>query len=102
MSMAHYMGKLHCKIGRCFPEGTCAKKPDGGISMWVKLPENVDSNELFFKAKELGIPVKPGSILSFSDTFKNYIRLGCRGLWTPEVEEAVETLGRVVTDMARR
>lgn len=98
-AMELFMAKLQCSIGRMFPEGSAAARPKGGSYMWIKLPDGVDSKELFFRAQERNVLVAPGSILSFSETFKSYIRINCPGVWTEEIYEAVETLGALVTEM---
>lgn len=93
--MSFYISKKHCRIGNVFPEGTSATKPKGGTCMWVKLPDSVDSNELFYRAREKGVYVVPGSILSFSETFNSYIRINCRGVYNDEVRQAINTLGEL-------
>ncbi len=100
--LSRAMSALYCSIGHHFPEGTCASRPSGSMNMWVRLPRQVDSSELFFKARKQGILVVPGSILSFSDTFKNYIRLNSKGIWDEQSEDAVALLGELVRDMARQ
>ncbi len=97
--LSRAMSALYCSIGQYFPEGTCASRPSGSMNLWLRLPEGVDSSELFFKALQQGIYVVPGSILSFSNTFNNYIRLSSDGLWNQQYEDYVGLLGELVRDM---
>lgn len=97
--MGDYMAKLHCTVGRHFPEGTQAVQPKGGVCMWIKLPDAVDSKDLFFSARDSGIAVIPGALLSTAGTFDNYIRLNASGVWTPDMDQAVARLGQLVRDL---
>lgn len=100
-ALARAMAALYCSIGRHFPEGTCVSRPSGSMNMWVRLPSQVDSSELFFKALQQNIFVVPGTILSFSSTFRNYIRLNSKGIWDEQSEEAVGLLGELVRNMVK-
>lgn len=97
--MADFMGKLHCKVRRHFPEGTQAVQPAGGTCMWIKLPESVDSKDLFFNARDQGIAVIPGALLATSGTFDNYIRLNASGVWCDGMDQAVARLGELVHEL---
>jgi DNA-binding transcriptional MocR family regulator len=87
------------EILRHFPPGTRVTHPSGGTVLWVQLPEAVDAIALFYEAKLKGIGVAPGNIFSSSDQFSHFLRLSYGNAWTPAVEAAVATLGRLVSDM---
>jgi DNA-binding transcriptional MocR family regulator len=88
------------RILRHFPKGTRVTHPPGGTVVWVQLPENVDSITLFYEAKLKRIGVAPGNIFSSCDQFKHFLRLSYGNAWTPAVEQAVSTLGRLACDTA--
>jgi len=88
------------RILRRFPQGTRVTHPSGGTVLWVELPDGVDSIALFYEAKAKGIGVAPGNIFSSCDQFKHFLRLSYGGVWSPVMEQAVETLGRLVRDLA--
>lgn len=99
-ALGDYMGRLHCAVSGHFPEGTQAAMPQGGTCMWIRLPEGTDSRALFFRARDRGIAVIPGALLSFSGTFDNYIRLNCSGLWSDDTDRAIRILGDLVCEQA--
>ncbi len=88
------------RILRHFPEGVRVTHPGGGTVLWVQLPETVDSIDLFYEAKARGIGVAPGSIFSSRDQFSHFLRLSYGNAWSPAMEAAVATLGRLTRDMA--
>jgi DNA-binding transcriptional MocR family regulator len=76
-------------------------RPTGGYFIWLELPERVDCLELHRRALEQGISIAPGPIFSPRREFRNCVRLNCGHPWTPEIENAVRLLGRLVDDLAR-
>jgi DNA-binding transcriptional MocR family regulator len=79
-------------VRRNFPEGTKTTRPEGSFIFWAELPTNVDSLQLFRKAREKGISIAPGPIFSNSYKYRNFLRLNAAH-WSPKVERALETLG---------
>ncbi|KDP86965.1 MAG: PLP-dependent aminotransferase family protein [Pseudomonadales bacterium] len=84
-------------VNRFFPAGTSTSHPMGGYVLWVELPDSVDSMRLYRSALEQGITVGPGYMFSPSNGFKNFIRLNYSYAWTPQLENALITLGKIVT-----
>lgn len=99
-TMSRAMGRMQCEIGRRFPQGTQVSRPKGGPYLWVQMPPEVDSKDVFLRARDEGVLVFPGSLLSFADTFKNCIRINCRGVWNETLQSHLRVLGRIVTELA--
>lgn len=94
-ALARQMGCLQETVANAFPAGTRTSRPQGGVALWVELPQGVDAMGLYHRALEAGIGFTPGPAFSTSGKFENYIRL-CAGFWNREIAEAVERLGRMV------
>jgi DNA-binding transcriptional MocR family regulator len=75
-----------------FPEGTKTTRPEGSFIFWVELPGDVDSLELYRRARDKGISIAPGPIFSNSGKYRNFLRLNAAH-WSPKVERALETVG---------
>lgn len=91
---ARQAAQMSDAIGRSFPEGTRVSRPQGGFVLWVEMPEKIDALTLYEHARLQGITIAPGSIFSIDGRYRNCIRLNA-ACWTPPVEVAVETLGRL-------
>jgi len=91
---ARQAARMGDAIGRFFPEGTRVSRPQGGFVLWVEMPEKVDAVILYEQAKVQGITIAPGVIFSVDGRYRNCIRLNA-ACWTPAVEVAIETLGRL-------
>jgi DNA-binding transcriptional MocR family regulator len=94
------MRLMRAHLGRCFPRGTRVTEPRGGVVLWVELPGEADAVELFYRAKAEGIGIAPGPIFTTQEGFDNCLRLSCGGVWSEELERALETLGALASDLA--
>ena len=74
-------------------------RPTGGSVLWLQLPENIDSLELYKLALQNNITIAPGYLFSATNQFTNYIRLNAVA-WSYPIERAVEKLGEIAGDMA--
>ncbi|MFS4460542.1 PLP-dependent aminotransferase family protein [Bdellovibrio sp. HCB2-146] len=85
--------KMTEAVLRYFPEGTRLTQPGAGFMLWVELPRGHNSIDLYHAAAAKKISIAPGVIFSAHGKYKNYIRINCGRIWTPEIENAVKTLG---------
>jgi DNA-binding transcriptional MocR family regulator len=88
-------------VEKHFPSGTRVTRPTGGFNLWVELPRGTDSLLLTDLAAKQGISIAPGPLFSAQGRFKNCIRLSCGNPWSPRLESAVETLGRLAGRLCR-
>jgi DNA-binding transcriptional MocR family regulator len=79
-----------------FPDDTRITRPQGGFLLWVQLPEEVDSVDLHHRAIKNGISICPGVVFAATGKYRNCIRINCGLLWTPQVEQAIPTLGKLI------
>ncbi|WP_300675306.1 PLP-dependent aminotransferase family protein [Desulfoluna sp.] len=79
-------------VGTFFPEGTRVTRPKGGFTLWVEMPETVDSMKLYSALESKGITVAPGGLFSTGDNFRNYLRLNAAA-FTPTTQWALEAVG---------
>ncbi|MEZ5551199.1 MAG: PLP-dependent aminotransferase family protein [Pseudomonadales bacterium] len=83
-------------IIRHFPEGTRVSNPEGGVVLWVQLPETVDSMDLFRHALAEKIGIAPGLIFSAKGDYRNYVRLTMGAGWDGHIEDALHRLGKLL------
>ncbi|MDO8178213.1 MAG: PLP-dependent aminotransferase family protein [Undibacterium sp.] len=89
-------------IAAYFPPGTRLSVPNGGVSIWVELPNQLSSRAVFEAALEQGILVSPGLLYSNSNRFNHFLRLNCGMHFTPELDEAWRTLGDIILQLGKR
>lgn len=67
-----------------FPKSIKYTDPEGGMFMWLELPEGMDASKLFDEAIERGVAFIPGAPFYANDGAKNTIRLNYT---VPSIEE---------------
>lgn len=92
--------QLRMGIAEHFPAGTRVSDPNGGFVVWVELPSQVDSQTVYDKALRAGISVTPGLLFSSTGRYNNCLRLCAGHPWDHRMQQAIETLGRIVTRLA--
>ena len=81
--------------------GTRLTRPEGGYFVWVDMPwDTVDALALRVSALAEQISFAPGPMFSNHGGFRNCLRLNFGHPWTPRTEEAIATLGRLVSQQS--
>jgi DNA-binding transcriptional MocR family regulator len=97
---ANNVNLLSQAVTRYFPPETRVTRPTGGFVLWVQLPENIDSLELYKLALQNNITITPGYLFSPTNQFSNFIRLNAAA-WSYPIERAVERLGEMVAELSK-
>ena len=79
-----------------FPEGVRWTRPDGGMFLWVTLPEHLDAGELFKDAIKEKVAYVVGSAFYADGSGKNTMRLNFSYPSDELVEEGTRRLARVL------
>ncbi|MDO9601250.1 MAG: PLP-dependent aminotransferase family protein [Rhodocyclaceae bacterium] len=87
--------QMMAAVARYFPAGTRVARPQGGLVLWVELPEASDTAQLFPRAIAEGIAFVPGELFSASGLYHNCLRLNCGNPWSAAIEAAVRRLGEL-------
>lgn len=90
--MIRYIGA----ITAAFPQETRIFLPQGGLSIWIELPSNVDAYALQKQSLKEGIGICPGHIFSPDSYFEHFIRINYCPLWNFKIEQAIKTLAKLV------
>jgi len=95
-SLKIQMAQMTEAIARYFPEDTKITKPKGGLLLWIKLYESIDSFKVFSEALKQRVSILPGLLFSNSNRFKNCIRINCGHPWRDKLEHGIATLGKII------
>jgi GntR family transcriptional regulator/MocR family aminotransferase len=90
-------------IQRHLPSGVHVDPPQGGLFVWLRLPEPLSSAELLPLAAEEGVTFAPGGIF-FLDGSEGepYLRLNFACQRPEEITEGIRRLGKAVKRLATR
>jgi DNA-binding transcriptional MocR family regulator len=97
--LRHQLGeqcrRLSAAVRAAFPLGTRVAEPAGGMLLWIQCPEGVDTLQLLQSALTHSISFAPGLVFSAEPRFTRCLRLNIGHPWSPAIERAVATLGRL-------
>jgi len=86
-------------IEECFPAGVEYTKPEGGMFLWVTLPENMSSLELFDRAIKNDVAFVPGQAFYANGGGHNTLRLNFSNSDEDRIVEGMERLARSIEEM---
>lgn len=80
------------------PPGTRWTRPEGGMNVWVRLPEPLDAGELLPRAQKEGVSYLPGRYFAVSRFDPGALRLSFAGLPPDQIRSGLAVLGRLIAE----
>ena len=99
-----YAGKQHrliASLSAGMPPGTLIGRPEGGLSLWVTLPEGAEVSDLYYRAVRRGVAFVAGEAYYASHVNPRTLRVSFGLLRDDALEEGVSRLCSVVNDLMR-
>jgi 2-aminoadipate transaminase len=100
-----YRGKRDHML-KCFekymPEGVTWTRPEGGLFLFVKLPEGYDSKELFNEAIKENVAFVIGEAFHCDGSGKNTMRINFSFMDEEMTEEGVKRLAKAIKKMLKK
>lgn len=84
-------------LQRGMPAGTRWTKPDGGMFVWLQLPDGIRAEDLFAEAIAEKVAFVPGSSFFANDKRYDFMRLNFSNCQPALIEEGMARLSKVVT-----
>ncbi|MGQ9603909.1 MAG: aminotransferase-like domain-containing protein [bacterium] len=81
-----------------FPKGVKWTKPQGGLFMWVELPQHMDAWKLLERAEKEKVAFVPGSVFFPDESGRNTMRLNFSNSTPEKIREGIRRLARVIAD----
>lgn len=81
-----------------FPKNVKYTLPDGGLFIWVQLPENVDTSKLFVKALENNVVFVSGQSFFPNGNCKNGFRLNYSNMPDDRIVDGIKRLAKVIKE----
>ncbi|RKG83761.1 PLP-dependent aminotransferase family protein [Corallococcus sp. CA049B] len=80
------------------PKGTKWTRPDGGMFLWVELPQGLDAATLLPRAVEQKVAFVPGAPFFANDQKPQFMRLNYSNRPPDLINEGMKRLGAVISD----
>jgi 2-aminoadipate transaminase len=92
--------RLNTTLAACrefLPRGTHCTQPEGGMNVWVRLPEPLDAGELLGRAQRRGVTYLPGRYFEVARHDAGALRLSFAGLTPEKIRSGMAILGQIFT-----
>ncbi|MDI2586563.1 PLP-dependent aminotransferase family protein [Psychrobacillus sp. NEAU-3TGS] len=86
---------LSC-IEELFPANISYSKPEGGLFIWVELPEGLDAAHIFSECLRNNVACVPGTPFFPNGTDKNTLRLNYSNMSNEKIREGMKRMGEVL------
>jgi 2-aminoadipate transaminase len=73
-------------------------KPDGGVFVWVSLPQGLDTTDMFQQAIQRKVAYIPGGVFSVDGSTRNALRLNFSNVKPEAIREGVRRLSEVIRE----
>ncbi|AEC51639.1 hypothetical protein PNA2_0723 [Pyrococcus sp. NA2] len=80
------------------PEGVRWTRPEGGMFVWVTLPEGINATEMLRKAVKKGVAYVPGEAFYAHRDIKNTMRLNFTYVDEEQIKEGVRRLAETIKE----
>jgi 2-aminoadipate transaminase len=87
---------------RYLPPGTRFTRPQGGMNIWVRLPEPLDTVEMLPRALRENVSYLPGPYFAVSRVERASLRLSFAGLEPDKIRAGIATLGGIFSSELTR
>jgi 2-aminoadipate transaminase len=97
--------RLEAALAACeryLPRGTSHTHPQGGMNLWVQLPEPLDAGELLPRALRENVAYMPGKYFAVSRAEPGALRLSFAGLAPEQIRKGIQILGEIFTTELER
>jgi 2-aminoadipate transaminase len=76
--------------------GVTWTRPEGGLFLWVTVPEHIDTKELFLEAIKFKVAFVPGEVFYGENPRKNHMRINFSYASKEQLTEAVKRLSQCI------
>ena len=90
--------RLRATLDACrefLPAGARWTRPEGGMNLWVSLPEPLDAGELLPRAQKMGVAYLPARYFAVSRAEPGGLRLSFAGLEPGQIRAGLAVIGKL-------
>lgn len=89
-------------IEKYFPKEVEFTRPEGGMFLWMTLPNNMSAMDLFYKAVEKNVAFVPGIPFYAGEKIENTLRLNYSNVDSEMINTGMKILGDTVKEMMEK
>lgn len=91
--------QARASLKRHLPAAARINDSQGGYFLWIELPRQLNTTDLYYRALQQNISIAPGEMFSSGEQYANYFRFNTAWEWGEVQEAAVVKLGTLIAEM---
>ena len=99
--LQHRMWQMRKDLADHFPADTRITHPEGGLFLWLELPDQLDAQALYEQAFQKGIGILPGGLFSPSGNYQNHIRLTFASVSPEQSRKAIQEIAALLPGLPK-
>ena len=96
LHLAKQCRQLQDLIPKLLPKAVSWTQPAGGLSLWLELPQSVDTTQLYRQAQTKGITITPGALFTSQKKYTHFLRLSFAHEWSEGRISALTEIGKII------
>jgi 2-aminoadipate transaminase len=81
--------------------GAFFNQPYGGLNLWIRLPEGIDSSNLYEHCKKDMVLITPGTVFLKGKEGEQHIRISFSGVDVPDITRGIAIIGNAIEEIKR-
>ena len=85
-------------VKKYFPKEVKMTHPEGGLFLWLELPENINTKDMLKKSVDKNVGYVPGGAFYPNNRQENTIRLNFSNMQEEDIKKGIKILGEVIKE----
>ena len=89
------------RAAKKYLRGALFNQPYGGLNLWIRLPEGIDSSKLYERCKNNMVLITPGTIFLKGKEGEQHIRISFSGVDVPDITKGIAIIGNAIEEIKK-
>lgn len=89
------------RAAKKYLRGALFNQPYGGLNLWIRLPEGIDSSKLYERCKKNMVLITPGTIFLKGKEGEEHIRISFSGVDVPDITKGIAIIGNTIEEIKK-
>lgn len=81
--------------------GALFHSPNGGLNLWIQLPEGVKSSSLYERCRKHKVLITPGTVFLREQDGEQYMRLSFAGVDVTDITKGIAIIGNIMEELKK-
>ncbi|MDF2591581.1 MAG: transcriptional regulator with domain and aminotransferase domain [Clostridia bacterium] len=89
------------RAAKKYLRGALFSQPYGGLNLWIRLPEGIDSSKLYERCKKNMVLITPGTVFLKGEEGEQHMRISFSGVDVLDITKGIAIVGNTIEEMKK-